>query len=67
MNGWLNAAKLHREYAVSLLAKGEEIVLYLEGKEVLRVRDAAFSYGMFGCGALERGRTSFGSFRVRVL
>ena len=59
--------ELHREYAVSLLAKGEEIVLYLEGKEVLRVRDAAFSYGMFGCGALERGRTSFGSFRVRVL
>ena len=37
-----------REYLLSVTAKGPEIVLSLDGKEVMRKRDSQFSGGSVG-------------------
>ena len=47
-------------------ARGAELSLSVNGKELLKVRDDTFAYGMFGCGSLSMGRTEFGSFRIRT-
>lgn len=55
-----------RAYEVEACARGAELSLSVNGKELLKVRDDTFAYGMFGCGSLSMGRTEFGSFRIRT-
>lgn len=58
--------RMGQSYTVQAQAKGSNIILCIEGKEVLRVQDDSFAYGMFGCGALQMGRTLFGDFAVET-
>lgn len=52
-------------YGLKLEALGEELVLTINGREILRARDGSFAYGMYGCGSAGMGRTYFGDFRIQ--
>lgn len=54
-----------KTYDLTVQTKGEDIVFFIDGKEVLKVRDNAFSYGMVGFSLLEEGETDFLSFHVK--
>ena len=56
-----------REYQLELRLEGEDIVLSIDGAQVLSVRDTTFDHGMFGCGSLHMGRTAFRGFSFREL
>ena len=43
------------------------ITLLVNGEEKISVEDSSFTYGMFGCGSTEPGRTSFGTFTFKDL
>jgi len=58
---------LGQTYNIELRCEGSRIALSVNGEEKLSVEDTAFSYGMFGCGSTETGRTSFGTFTFRDL
>ena len=53
---------LGTEYPLALRCEGSRIALLVDGQEKLSVNDSSFAYGMFGCGSLSMGRTSFGTF-----
>jgi len=54
------------EYRLTLQAQSNKIILTINDIEVLQAEDDAFSYGMYGCGTREMGRTLFGAFKVRT-
>lgn len=49
-------------YQVAMEAQGSHIRFFVNGELLLEAEDSAFDHGMYGCGALEIGRTDFGSF-----
>lgn len=55
-----------QKYKFSAVAEGTEISLYIDDRQVLRVEDGQYAYGMYGCGSLSMGRTFFGDFAVRT-
>lgn len=59
--------KLGETYCLELRCQGSRISLWVDGREKLTAEDASFAYGMFGCGAIAAGRTSFGDFTFRDL
>ena len=42
--------------------RGGHIIFSVDGVKVLEAEDDSFSYGMFGCGSVKTGRTSFADF-----
>jgi ADP-ribosylglycohydrolase len=52
-------------YALGLKANGSRITLHIDGQEILSADDNAYTYGMFGCGSLDIGRTAFGDFTFK--
>ncbi len=66
--GWKTLAegefdwKKEREYRFELQCKDAQLVFLIDGHKVLEAEDDSFSYGMFGCGSLKMGRTSFSDF-----
>lgn len=52
-----------RTYLLQLRCVGSVLTLYIDGQEVLTAEDNTFDHGMFGCGSLSMGRTSFGDFQ----
>lgn len=56
-----------KAYRVELLCVEHMITLNIDGREVMSVQDKSFSYGMFGCGSVETGRTSYTDFTFRDL
>ena len=44
-----------------------EAVLLVNGEEKISMEDSSFTYGMFGCGSTDTGRTSYGTFTFRDL
>ncbi len=56
--------KQGQEYEIEIRVLGKEIVLYIDGMEILRAEDGDYAYGMYGCGARTGGRTHFGDFRI---
>lgn len=57
----------NKAYRVAIRCEKDEIILEIDGKELLRVQDDSFAYGMFGCGSAETGRTSFEDFTFEDL
>lgn len=55
----------NRAYQLELSCEGSSLILSVDGQEVLRVEDGSFTYGMFGCGSIETGRTSFDNFAFK--
>ena len=55
------------EYEMEVRTQGNELILCIDGKEILKTMDKQFSYGMFGCGSLTMGRTRFGDFSVETM
>lgn len=53
-----------KEYRLELECRGKLLILRVDGQELLRAEDDAFSYGMYGCGSREMGRTLFGDFEI---
>lgn len=51
-----------RSYQVKLVCCGAKITLYVDGVMLLEAEDESFGFGMFGCGAVLPGRTSFSDF-----
>lgn len=56
-----------KSYRAGLVCAGGTITLIIDGKEVMSVKDDSFSYGMFGCGSVMTGRTSFADFTFKEL
>ena len=56
---------LDETYQLELACNGPELTLSVNGQPLLSARDEAFSYGMFGCGSCEMGRTGFGDFHFQ--
>jgi len=59
--------QMDQTYNLELRCEGSRITLCVDGEEKLTVEDDSFSYGMFGCGSTDAGRTSFGNFTFRDL
>lgn len=53
-------------YEMEAKAEGSRLTLFIDGREVLKVDDDRFAYGMYGCGSLKMGRTYFGDFEVET-
>lgn len=51
-----------KTYRLEMRCIRDTITLVIDGKEILAVLDTSFSHGMFGCGSLAMGRTTFGEF-----
>lgn len=51
-----------REYRMQMECRGGHIIFSVDGVKVLEAEDDSFSYGMFGCGSVKTGRTSFADF-----
>lgn len=47
---------------LELCCQGNRLTFLVDGHKVLETEDDSFSYGMFGCGSLKAGRTSFADF-----
>lgn len=58
--------KREQKYEMTATAEGSKLTLFIDDKEVLRVDDDQFAYGMYGCGSLKMGRTYFGDFAVET-
>lgn len=56
-----------REYHMTVRVQGNEIVLCVDGKELLTAKDSSFAYGMYGFGSLSMGRTAWGDFEVNEI
>lgn len=54
-------------YKMEVKVKGKELVLSIDGKEVLQAEDDQYSHGMYGCGSLTMGRTRFGDFWIGTI
>ena len=52
-----------KKYMLQLFCIGDNLTLCIDGQIVLTAKDTAFDHGMFGCGSLAMGRTSFGDFQ----
>lgn len=61
------AWELGKTYQVEITCRGDLIRLSIDGKTILEAHDSSFAYGMFGCGSIKIGRTSFGNFSFRDL
>jgi len=59
--------KLGETYDITLRCQGSTITLLVNGEEKITMEDSSFTYGMFGCGSTEPGRTSYGNFSFRDL
>lgn len=66
MSQWSVPWKQETEYEIRLSAHGNELILSINGEEVLRAEDEDFAYGMYGCGSRTMGRTAFGDFFVHA-
>lgn len=53
-------------YEMKVKVQEKELILFIDGKEVLRAEDDQYSHGMYGCGSLTMGRTRFGDFWVET-
>lgn len=51
-------------YDIVLTAEQEVLSLFIDGREILRVKDRQFSYGMFGCIRLYAGRCLYGNMEI---
>ena len=51
-----------REYRMQMECRGGHIIFSVDGVKVLEAEDDSLSYGMFGCGSVKTGRTSFADF-----
>lgn len=54
--------KMEKAYRLELRCQGQRLTFLIDGQKILETEDHSFSYGMFGCGALGAGRTSFEDF-----
>ncbi len=59
--------EINTTYNVSLRAEGANLVLKIDGKEVLSVEDTRLKHGMVGYAKYAMGRTFFGNLRVKEL
>ena len=59
--------QIGQTYDIELRCVGDKITLSVDGQEKLTAEDASFTYGMFGCGSTDTGRTSFGNFTFKDL
>ena len=53
---------MEKAYRLELCCQGNKLTFLIDGQKVLEAVDDSFSYGMFGCGSLKTGRTSFADF-----
>lgn len=51
-----------REYRMEFQCKGRRLMLLVNGVMLLEAEEESFAYGMFGCGSIAAGRTSFADF-----
>lgn len=51
-----------REYRMELECVKDRITFKVDGVKILEAEDAGFANGMFGCGSLKTGRTSYADF-----
>lgn len=51
-----------KTYRMELCCDGNRLTFSIDGQKVLEAEDDHFSSGMFGCGSLKTGRTSFDAF-----
>jgi len=58
------AAEAGRRYGLELTARGDELVLRVDGREVLTASDAMFRYGMAGVRMASGGRMQLHRFEV---
>lgn len=59
--------KMNQEYTVELKILGEELVLKVDGIEVLKTKDHTHKYGMVGYAKYATGRSLFGNLQVEEL
>lgn len=51
-----------REYRMKLECRDSRIIFSVDGVKILEAEDDSFSHGMFGCGSVKAGRSSFADF-----
>ncbi len=56
-----------REYFVKLVAQGESLTLFVDGKQLLQVKDGTHAYGMAGYAMYGLGRCGFGNLSIEEL
>lgn len=56
------AWKTGQSYQMELRCEGDRLTCFVDGQQILEAEDDSFVYGMFGCGSLKAGRTSFDRF-----
>ncbi len=57
----------NREYTVELLAKGDSLTLWVDGRQLLHADDSTHAYGMAGYAMYALGRSSFGNLTIEEL
>ncbi|MEK8127957.1 ADP-ribosylglycohydrolase family protein [Paenibacillus filicis] len=61
------AWQFNQDYAFQVSVRGEEIILSVNGEEILRHQDATFGYGMFGLSTQGAARTYASQIRFTEL
>jgi len=56
-----------REYFVRLVAQGNRLTLYIDGRQLLQVEDSTHAYGMAGYAMYSLGRCGFGNLSIEEL
>lgn len=56
-----------KTYQLTFTVTGNTLSLWIDGTQLLSCTDDSFTYGMYGCGGLDIGRTSFGNFTIKEL
>lgn len=56
-----------REYFVKIVAQGDLLTLFVDGRKLLQVQDNTLAYGMAGYAMYELGRCGFGNLSIEEL
>ncbi|SFG43247.1 ADP-ribosylglycohydrolase family protein [Oribacterium sp. WCC10] len=59
--------EFEKKYLIKLIFQGKKISMFINDEKVLEAENDLYDHGMFGCGSLELGRTSFNDFRFKEL
>ena len=54
----------NRDYGLCLEARGDRLLLSIDGKLLLEARDSSLASGMVGCGSLGAARALYGPFEI---
>ncbi|MHB1394065.1 MAG: ADP-ribosylglycohydrolase family protein [Clostridia bacterium] len=57
----------NKEYTVELVVQGDQLTLFIDGKQLLQVQDSTHAYGMVGYAMYELGRSGFGNLSIEEL